>query len=110
MNWTDEKVAQLIELDAQGKNTREIAEIMGEGLNRNMILGKLHRIRAKAKGKHGKVSTPPKNTRSPQTSFDLLPHECKWPLKDGTWCCADRLMGAAWPYCERHLLAARRKD
>lgn len=110
MKWTDQKVAQLIALNEQGKTTTEIAAIMGGGLTRNMILGKLHRIRAKANGKHGKVAKPPKNTKSPQTSMDLLPHECKWPLKDGGWCCADRLMGAVWPYCEKHLMAARRKS
>ena len=43
--WPLEQVARLRELVAQGKTRREISAAMG--LNRNVVIGKIHRLKLK---------------------------------------------------------------
>jgi GcrA cell cycle regulator len=44
MEWTEERILKLRELFAQNKTSREIAAEFGEGLTRNAVCGKLHRL------------------------------------------------------------------
>lgn len=106
--WTAEKIAQLMRLDKEGKTGSEIGEIMG--MTRSAVRGKIAREKAKLpRGKHGKVAKPPTATRSPLKGLsELGADKCRWPLED-RFCGCDRLQGAVWPYCESHLIAARRK-
>jgi hypothetical protein len=63
--WTDEAIAQLNSLWAEGKSGSEIAVILGQGLTRCSVLGKLHRLRdpkitnyARPPGRKKTASTP----------------------------------------------------
>lgn len=109
MNWTPEKVAQLLELDARGKTSTEIVEIMGGDLNRNKVLGKLHRLKGGSSVRQGGRVRPLKRVHVGYAGLgDLSSNQCRWPCENG-FCGAERLEGAVWPYCETHQLAARRK-
>ncbi|QMW23540.1 GcrA family cell cycle regulator [Sandaracinobacteroides saxicola] len=44
MAWTDERIAQLKKLWEEGKSASQIAEILAEGISRNAIIGKAHRL------------------------------------------------------------------
>jgi GcrA cell cycle regulator len=54
MVWTDERVDKLRELFAQKLSPKEIAAKMGNGLTRNAILGKCHRLGLKFEAKLAK--------------------------------------------------------
>lgn len=43
--WTDERVAELRRLWAEGMEARQIAEALGGGATKNSVLGKAHRLR-----------------------------------------------------------------
>ena len=44
MLWSDEKIDLLKVLWAQGKSASEIADVIGDGVSRNAIIGKAHRL------------------------------------------------------------------
>lgn len=44
MSWTDERVAIAVEMYRAGSSASEIAKALGQGLSRNAIIGKLHRM------------------------------------------------------------------
>jgi GcrA cell cycle regulator len=44
MGWTSERIEQLKTLWDDGKSASQIAETMGEGLTRNAVIGKAHRL------------------------------------------------------------------
>lgn len=44
MTWTPERIERLTELWLEGYSGTEIARIMGGGLNRNKVIGKVHRM------------------------------------------------------------------
>lgn len=44
MAWTDERIAQLKHYWEQGLSASQIAETLGEGLSRNAVIGKAHRL------------------------------------------------------------------
>lgn len=44
MAWTDERIAQLKKLWEEGKSASQIAEILGDGMSRNAVIGKAHRL------------------------------------------------------------------
>jgi GcrA cell cycle regulator len=54
MSWTDERVEQLKQHWLEGKSASQIASLLGAGLSRNAIIGKVHRLglagRAKSSG------------------------------------------------------------
>ena len=55
IGWTDERVAQLRKLWREtGKSASEIARELGGGLNRNAVIGKVHRL-----GLEGRASANP---------------------------------------------------
>lgn len=51
MNWNEENIARLKKLSKEGKNARQIAEILGEGTTRNAVIGKLNRLKKTSKRK-----------------------------------------------------------
>ncbi len=63
MSWTDERVEQLRQLWIEGKSASNIASVLGHGLTRNAVIGKVHRLglagRAKAPGLTASRSRPP---------------------------------------------------
>jgi GcrA cell cycle regulator len=44
MSWTDERVEQLKQHWMEGKSASQIASLLGHGLTRNAIIGKVHRL------------------------------------------------------------------
>ena len=94
MAWTDERVAKLQELWDKGLSASQIAKELAEGVTRNAVIGKAHRmglasrpspvksdpekkikkpiekkVVAKAKASSGKVSL-----------LELTDRMCKWPI------------------------------
>ncbi len=53
MSWTDEKVEQLKQHWMEGKSASQIATLLGHGLTRNAIIGKVHRL-----GLAGRAKSP----------------------------------------------------
>ncbi len=44
MSWTDERVARLSRLWLEGRTASQIANELGEGVSRNAVIGKVHRL------------------------------------------------------------------
>jgi GcrA cell cycle regulator len=44
MAWTDERIALLKQYWDEGRSASQIAETLGEGLSRNAVIGKAHRL------------------------------------------------------------------
>lgn len=53
MSWTDERVDQLRKLWMEGLSASQIANTLGEGVTRNAVIGKVHRL-----GLSGRVKAP----------------------------------------------------
>ena len=58
MSWTDERVARLTKLWAEGLSASQIAADLG-GVTRNAVIGKVHRL-----GMSGRAKPAPKSTAS----------------------------------------------
>jgi GcrA cell cycle regulator len=62
MSWTDERVEQLRQHWIEGKSASQIALLLGHGLTRNAVIGKVHRLglagRAKSPSSSGSHSRP----------------------------------------------------
>ena len=44
MSWTDERVELLKQLWLDGKSASQISSILGGGVTRNAVIGKVHRL------------------------------------------------------------------
>ncbi|MFZ2109818.1 MAG: GcrA family cell cycle regulator, partial [Roseiarcus sp.] len=44
MSWTDEKVELLRQLWLDGRSASQISAALGQGLTRNAVIGKVHRL------------------------------------------------------------------
>ena len=51
MSWTDERVETLSRLWLEGKSASQISAILGGGLTRNAVIGKVHRLGLAGRGK-----------------------------------------------------------
>lgn len=125
MSWTDERVTILKQLWGEGKTAAEIARELGEGVTRNAVIGKAHRLKLssrlspiqqnakKIKSSDKKVAPPmPRKTRKVPihlgkelTLEDLREKMCRWPNGDPqdenfSFCGCDAIEGS--PYCEIH--------
>lgn len=63
--WTDERVELLTKLWCEGKTAKEIAGVLGEGLTRNAVIGKAHRLKLS-----GRVSPIQQNKTVKQKSVE----------------------------------------
>jgi GcrA cell cycle regulator len=61
MAWTDEIVEQLKQHWTEGKSASQIANLLGNGLTRNAIIGKVHRL-----GLAGRSKTPSSGASRPR--------------------------------------------
>ncbi len=59
MSWTDERVDMLKQLWLDGKSASQISSILGSGVTRNAVIGKVHRL-----GLAGRPKAPALNTAS----------------------------------------------
>jgi GcrA cell cycle regulator len=66
--WTDDRVELLGRLWAEGQSASQIAAVLGGGVTRNAVIGKVHRLGLSGRGKTGAAPVavrPAKPTRSP---------------------------------------------
>jgi GcrA cell cycle regulator len=51
MGWTEERVELLKKLWMEGLSASQIAGILGEGVTRNAVIGKVHRLKLSGRAK-----------------------------------------------------------
>jgi len=62
--WTEERVEQLKRLWLEGLSASQVAAKLGDGITRNAVIGKLHRLGLSGRGSPTRVSRP--RTRRPR--------------------------------------------
>lgn len=116
--WSDERVEQLKELWGAGKTAAQIAQELGDGLTRNAVIGKAHRL-----GLSGRVAPvqkkidkplPPEVNDIPAKNggislLELTEKTCRYPYGDPQkpgfhFCGGCSLPGL--PYCAEHAAIA----
>lgn len=125
MSWSDERVDILKKLWGEGKTAAEIAKQLGEGVTRNAVIGKAHRLKLSSRlspiqqnTKKKKVDSAPRPVvrRTPQPKMpafegkkvsmaELTEKMCRWPSgdpqsEDFSFCGCDIVEGI--PYCSTH--------
>ena len=71
MAWTDERIAQLKQYWEEGRSASQIAELLGEGLSRNAVIGKAHRLGLASRPsplKTGEAKAEPKPRAEPKVA------------------------------------------
>jgi len=68
MSWTDERVEQLKQHWLEGKSASQIATLLGHGLTRNAVIGKVHRL-----GLAGRAKSPGSSSSHPRPSAPRRP-------------------------------------
>ena len=74
MGWTDERVELLKKLWMEGLSASQIAAELGEGVTRNAVIGKVHRLKLSARAKptntapRSRPAARPSAPRRPSTS------------------------------------------
>jgi GcrA cell cycle regulator len=63
MSWTDERVEQLKQHWTDGKSASQIAGLLGDGITRNAVIGKVHRL-----GLAGRAKSPSSSALRPRRS------------------------------------------
>ena len=63
MSWTDERIEQLKHHWIEGKSASQIAGLLGNGVSRNAVIGKVHRL-----GLAGRAKSPGLASSRPRTS------------------------------------------
>ena len=128
MSWSDDRVEVLKSLWGEGKTAAEIAKELGEGVTRNAVIGKAHRLKLSSRVSPIQKNTkkikakdaPPAVMRRPAKKVpiylgkqiqmeDLRDKMCRWPngdpqTKDFSFCGCSTLEGT--PYCENHAAIA----
>lgn len=112
--WTDDRVELLKTLWGAGKTAAEIAKELGEGLTRNAVIGKAHRL-----GLSGRVTPVQKKIDKPLppeskeilaknggiSLLELTEKTCRYPYgdpkKEGFHFCGGKSL-AGLPYCAQH--------
>lgn len=118
MAWTDDRVEKLRELWDKGLSASQIAKELAEGVTRNAVIGKAHRmglasrpspVKADPKKKAKKAAEKPvvskKKPGGKITLLDLTERMCKWPIGhpdevDFHFCGKDS--APTFPYCPQH--------
>jgi GcrA cell cycle regulator len=130
MSWTDERIEQLKSLWTDGLSASHIAKVMGGGVSRNAVIGKVHRlglagralaprterIRVHSAARHsGRVHLPepPIVEEDPivledgsfATVLTINDRMCRWPIGDPSenafhFCGRNPKHGS--PYCDAH--------
>ena len=80
MSWTDERVETLKKLWMEGLSASQIAGELGEGVTRNAVIGKVHRLKLSGRAKSVNAAPRP---RTSQRS-DGAPLRSPGPLRPGT--------------------------
>ncbi len=75
MAWTDERVEQLRQAWLEGRTASQIASLLGEGLTRNAVIGKVHRLGLAGRVKPAGVGGPalPQESEEGEESACMAP-------------------------------------
>lgn len=120
MAWTEERIDALKQYWDEGLSASQIAAKLGEGVTRNAVIGKAHRLGLKSrpsplKSGAGKAKAPTRKARERSTKkrlttlLDLSDRMCKWPNghpgdEDFHFCGKPSEPGM--PYCAAHCAVA----
>ena len=107
MEWSEERVQQLKDMWSKGMTARQIAESLGEGVTRNAVIGKAHRIGLSQ-------PSPAKIKPKPAMVAMVSDRGCRWPIghpgESGFHFCGSQAAPGR-PYCTSHCsVAYRNKD
>jgi len=128
MAWTDEKIETLKSLWGKGLTASQIATEIGDGISRNAVIGKAHRLKlsgrpspiqrsptGKPKPKRTHLSRPMvRSTPAPAPVVRAVPlqlgnQSCLWPIGDpgdaNFHFCGSAAV-VAKPYCPEHCARA----
>ena len=61
MGWTDERVELLKKLWLEGLSASQIAGVLGEGITRNAVIGKVHRLKLTGRAKPASAAPRPRS-------------------------------------------------
>jgi len=123
MAWTDERVAKLQELWDKGLSASQIAKELADGVTRNAVIGKAHRMGLASRPSPVKAD-PQKKTKKPAEKkavvkskaptgkvslLDLTERMCKWPIGhpgDADFHFCGKPSMPTFPYCAEHCAEA----
>ncbi len=74
MAWTDEIVEQLKQHWIDGKSASQIAGLLGNGVTRNAVIGKVHRLGLAGRAKTPSSSASRPRRVAPQPAHRVAPH------------------------------------
>ncbi|MCK5041396.1 MAG: hypothetical protein KAR62_03845 [Sphingomonadales bacterium] len=119
MAWTEERIAKLSALWDKGLSASQIAAELGEGVTRNAVIGKAHRLELKSRpspvkgestrAKKAVAKPKKKEEKKVVTLLDLTSTICKWPSGhpgDDDFQFCGKEANSALPYCEEHCAMA----
>ena len=131
MAWTDDRVEKLRELWDKGLSASQIAKELAEGVTRNAVIGKAHRMglasrpspvksdpakRASAAAAKKKATAPKKapttvgaSTTGKVSILDLTESICKWPIGhpgEANFHFCGKPSQPTFPYCANHCVEA----
>jgi GcrA cell cycle regulator len=66
MGWTEERVELLKKLWMEGLSASQIAAVLGEGVTRNAVIGKVHRLKLSGRAKPASSTPRVRSTPRPQ--------------------------------------------
>lgn len=130
MAWTDDRVEKLRELWDKGLSASQIAKELAEGVTRNAVIGKAHRMglasrpspvkadpakraaatskkKAAPTNKKEKVKSTPSSGKV--TILDLTESMCKWPIGhpgEPNFHFCGKPSQPTFPYCAAHCVEA----
>jgi GcrA cell cycle regulator len=128
MAWTEDRVEKLSELWDKGLSASQIAKELAEGVTRNAVIGKAHRMglasrpspvksdpakRAAASAKKKNVENKEPSKTAPVSGkvgiLNLTESLCKWPIghpDEPNFHFCGRPSQPAFPYCASHCVEA----
>ena len=120
MAWTEKRIETLKKLWLEGLSASQIAAKLGEGVTRNAVIGKAHRLglasrpspvktESAAKPKPKPARPAPVEKPARVTLLNLTERMCKWPIGhpgDAEFHFCGRKSLPGQPYCAHHAAMA----
>ena len=75
MAWTDERIVVLKKLWAEGLTATQIAQRLGDGVTRNSVIGKVHRLGLGGRATPSSPSTAPRRVARARVSAPSVPRQ-----------------------------------
>ncbi|MBL4787638.1 MAG: global cell cycle regulator GcrA-like protein [Kordiimonadaceae bacterium] len=119
MAWTEDRIEVLRTLWDKGLSASQIAKELGEGVTRNAVIGKAHRLSLKSRPSPVKTDKDKKKVAPKRVAkkadktlvslLDLTDRMCKWPLGhpgDDDFHFCGKASENGMPYCAGHCAEA----